>query len=170
MNRDLQKKANSLALTQQYAGVTNILMSKIQIISPDRMEIICRDAEGIWDTGATVSVISRQLAETLGLKPVSFGFSNTANGRMPNNIYYLGLGLPNGVAIPNLRICDGNIPCDLLIGMDVISCGDFHISNVNGKTVFTFRIPSLDEKDYVKEIELARACATKATLPKKKKK
>ena len=169
MNNEVLKVASSEAFTQEYGGICRVLKSKIQILDPNG-KILYRDAEGIWDTGASASMISKDLAENLGLTPVSFGMSSTANGKMPTNIYYLALGLPNGVAIPNLRICDGNIPCDLLIGMDVISFGDFHVSNVNGKTVFTFRIPSLDKKDYVKEISLARACATRATPPKKKKK
>ena len=37
---------------------------------------------------------------------------------------------------------------DVLIGMDVISKGDFAISYYNGKTQFSFRIPSQNDVDY----------------------
>lgn len=159
-----------MAFTYTANSVCNVLKSKIQIFEPNGMVIIHKDAEGIWDTGASSSVIIRSLADSLHLVPVSYGYSNTANGRMPTAVYYLSLGLPNGVLIPNLRISDGNLPSnvDMLIGMDVITCGDFHVSN-KGKTVFTFEIPSTDEKDYVKEINAARIYATKPTPPKKKK-
>mgnify|MGYP003298516742 CR=1 FL=1 len=40
---------------------------------------------------------------------------------------------------------------DVLIGMDVIRYGDFTISNYNGKTKMSFRIPSIQETDYVEE-------------------
>lgn len=40
---------------------------------------------------------------------------------------------------------------DLLIGMDIITTGDFSITNVGGKTIFSFRVPSIKELDYVKE-------------------
>jgi len=41
----------------------------------------------------------------------------------------------------------------ILIGMDVISCGDFAVTNRDNRTVFTFRMPSIARYDYVKEHE-----------------
>ena len=38
------------------------------------------------------------------------------------------------------------------IGMDIISQGDFAVSNFNGTTVFTFRPPSKATIDFVKEM------------------
>lgn len=35
--------------------------------------------------------------------------------------------------------------------MDVIGLGDFAVSNYRGKTTFTFRVPSLEEIDFVDE-------------------
>lgn len=43
---------------------------------------------------------------------------------------------------------------DVLIGMDVISKGDFAISNYNGKTQFSFRIPSQNDVDYKAEANI----------------
>ena len=40
----------------------------------------------------------------------------------------------------------------ILIGMDIISQGDFCISNFAGRTVMTFRRPSLETIDYCKEV------------------
>ena len=39
----------------------------------------------------------------------------------------------------------------MLIGMDIISKGDFAVSNFDGNTVFTFRYPSNSEINFVKE-------------------
>ena len=36
----------------------------------------------------------------------------------------------------------------MLIGMDVINAGDFAITNKDGKTVFSFRIPSMERIDF----------------------
>jgi hypothetical protein len=41
---------------------------------------------------------------------------------------------------------------DILIGMDIITIGDFSITNVDKKTVFTFRFPSIKTIDYVEEV------------------
>ena len=38
-----------------------------------------------------------------------------------------------------------------LIGMDIINRGDFAVSNRDGATTFSFRIPSIESFDFVKE-------------------
>ena len=43
---------------------------------------------------------------------------------------------------------------DVLIGMDIISKGDFSISNYGGHTVFSFRSPSMGTTDYAEQIRL----------------
>ena len=40
---------------------------------------------------------------------------------------------------------------DVLIGMDIITLGDFSITNVGGKTIFSFRVPSTETIDYVQQ-------------------
>ena len=37
----------------------------------------------------------------------------------------------------------------MLIGMNIINLGDFSVSNYQGKTVFSFRVPSAGCTDYV---------------------
>jgi preprotein translocase subunit SecA len=39
----------------------------------------------------------------------------------------------------------------MLIGMDIITKGDFSISHFEGKTCFSFRVPSVQEMDFVEE-------------------
>ena len=43
--------------------------------------------------------------------------------------------------------------CDLLIGMDIIRFGDFSVTTNNGKTIFSFRTPSIKHIDFVKELD-----------------
>ena len=45
---------------------------------------------------------------------------------------------------------------EVILGMDVITQGDFSITNLNGNTVFSFRVPSLHRLDYVAEINSAK--------------
>ena len=42
---------------------------------------------------------------------------------------------------------------DILIGMQIISKGDFAITNYDGKMCMTFRVPSIKREDYVAENE-----------------
>jgi hypothetical protein len=41
---------------------------------------------------------------------------------------------------------------DVIIGMDIISLGDFVITNARGKTFFSFVIPTLNNKISFKEL------------------
>ena len=57
------------------------------------------------------------------------------------------LMLPNNIIVKGLRVGDGEFQgFDMLLGMDVISLGDFHLTN-DGNTVFKFTIPSESHKD-----------------------
>jgi len=66
------------------------------------------------------------------------------------NTCLIALSLPNGILIPELEVadCEGNIGCDILIGMDVINMGDFAICNEDGRTTFSFRTPSIETIDF----------------------
>lgn len=74
------------------------------------------------------------------------------------NVYAIEITLNN----PNITIKCRATECDelsddgtvgLLLGMNVISNGDFYVSNYEGKTTMTFRVPSLQKVDFVAEIE-----------------
>ena len=61
--------------------------------------------------------------------------------------------LPNKIGIPSLRVSEGILKgFDVLIGMDIISLGDFAITHKNDGTVFSFQLPSTHEYDFVKQI------------------
>ena len=107
---------------------------------------------GLWDTGATNSVISKNVVDKLGLVPISIGNMSHAGGDSTTNIYIVNIILPNNVGIHSLRVAEGNISCaDVLIGMDIISQGDFTICLQKGKTVFSFQIPSTHNFNFVEE-------------------
>ena len=42
---------------------------------------------------------------------------------------------------------------DILIGMDIINRGDFAVTNRNGKTMFSYRYPSMAAIDFQSEPE-----------------
>lgn len=67
------------------------------------------------------------------------------------NKYMINLTLNNEVRIRNLPVMDSEIGkqgIDVLIGMDIISIGDFAVSNFDRKTQFSFRIPSQEHVEY----------------------
>lgn len=106
--------------------------------------------QAIWDTGATNSVISEKIARELGLQPVTFALVRGATGTAKKPVYLVNVVLPNHVGFPQVRVTEAAdlAGCDVLIGMDIITAGDFAVTNVGGKTVFSFRCPSAEAIDF----------------------
>jgi len=62
--------------------------------------------------------------------------------------------LPNHVGFRGVAVTKGRVfgVADVLIGMDIINRGDFAVTNKNGKTVFSYRFPSTEQIDFVKQL------------------
>ena len=78
-------------------------------------------------------------------------------------VYLVDIHLPlmnKSVLALDVTECDLGANADALIGMDVITRGDFVITNQNGKTTMSFRMPSLSNLDYVKETNFLRSKMT----------
>lgn len=107
-----------------------------------------------WDTGATGTCISKSLVSKLKLNPTGMIQVHTPSGVGIMNKYMIDIILNNEVVVKNVPVMDseiGNQGIDVLIGMDIITIGDFAVSNYRGKTQFTFRIPSQANIDFSKE-------------------
>lgn len=115
---------------------------------------------GVWDTGAKTSSVHKRIVNALGLYAVNDWTMQTANGIAIVSTYFVDITLPNNVMVSNILVSASDLgdETDVLIGMDIISQGDFSISNVNGSTTFSFRIPSVKEIDYVKEANDTNRC------------
>jgi len=106
--------------------------------------------DAIWDTGATNTVISPSVVAKCGLKPISMAQVQTANGTCLSEVYLVNVRLPNGVGFRNVRVTNQQLMgAPVLIGMDVITQGDFVITNRGKNTVFSFRYPSMACIDFV---------------------
>lgn len=112
-----------------------------------------KEFDAIWDTGATNSVISTKVVDECGLKPIGMTRVFHAGGSTENcEVFLVSIFLPNKVVVPTVRVTKGVLAgCDVLIGMDVISQGDFAITHHGGKTTFSFRLPSREQIDFVKQ-------------------
>lgn len=148
------------AFTCAINGRANVLKTKVRVSAHKRLfpEAQENDFIAIWDTGATNTAISENLAKKCNLIPIGKSVSYTANGEHIGNTYLIDLCLPNNVVIRGVKATEFNSvgDSDLLIGMDIISLGDFSISNFENKTTFSFRVPSTAKTDYVKLLNLMR--------------
>ena len=146
------------AFTIRYGGRVNVLKTEIGIFLPvsreemERMTPKVHPCVAVWDTGANGTVITKQVADELGLKPIGITEVYHAQGKGLTNEYLVNVALLNGVIIPGVRVTEGILAgCDVLIGMDIIAMGDFAVTNANahGGTTLSFCIPSVAEIDFV---------------------
>ena len=123
----------------------------------------------LWDTGATNSVISQSIVDKCGLVPTGVTPVHHADGTSLQETYLVNIGLPNGVAYSAKPVTKAQLTggIEALIGMDIITTGDFAVTNFEGRTKFTFRVPSLEHFDFVPDRRLPDL--TRQNKPKKKK-
>ena len=106
--------------------------------------------DALWDTGATNCVISQAVVDSCGLTPISRTIVTGVNTTEETDVYLVNIQLPNSVQFVGLRVTKGNLRGeDIIIGMDVITQGDFAVSSYNGVTKFSFRLPSEEHIDFV---------------------
>jgi predicted aspartyl protease len=138
----------SISFITSYNGIARELRNQVRVAPPVQpggpppANLPVFDA--LWDTGATSTVITPKVVNAIGVKPISVVTAHTAGGSVQQNVHLISLYLPNNVAFPALRVSESKslVGCDILIGMDVIANGDFAVTNYQGKTRFTFRMPS----------------------------
>ena len=110
--------------------------------------------KALWDTGASRSVITAELSKSLGLIPVGTREVHHGDGVSVRDEFIVNLFLPNHVCVAGILATEfpaSHERFSVLVGMDVICNGDFSITNLNGRTWMSFRIPSCAAIDYVAE-------------------
>lgn len=97
----------------------------------------------IWDSSATSSIITRNIIDKLKLQPIGVCQVAGIHGTEYEYTYYVDLMVPGKMTFKTLEVTEGELEdVEVLIGMDVISQGDFCISNGNNETVVAFRSPA----------------------------
>lgn len=105
----------------------------------------------LWDTGATGSCIKPEIAQRIGLDKNTISMTQIKGVNSASKIakvYRSGaMFLPNGFRVDGHDFAEADIasPADVILGMDLITMGDFSISNYGGKTVFCFSMPPHEE-------------------------
>ncbi|MCL2881456.1 MAG: SEC-C metal-binding domain-containing protein [Coriobacteriia bacterium] len=113
-----------------------------------------KTVQGLWDTGATSSCVSNEVANDLGLIVRGSAEVQHAGGSSLLNTYIVNILLPNNVGFSGVPVMEADIHrqgFDMIIGMDIITQGDFALTNKDGHSRFSFRTPSTETIDYVKQ-------------------
>lgn len=154
------------ALTVPYNQISDVIACSVNLSFPKSLLStgqvqIKDDCIAIWDTGAMASAVTELEAIKLGLIQTGVKQISGLGGTLDKKTYLVDILLPNQILLENHPVTEIDNPKDkdgnkletfgMLIGMDVISMGDFSVTNFEGKTVMSFRVPSLHKICYVAE-------------------
>ncbi len=149
------------AFTTKYGALAGILTAKIGICLPKDVQggnVRVHQYVGIWDTGASTSAITKEVIHALDLKPIGFTNIYHAGGKSRVNVFLISVILEDDVMISDLEVTEAELVNEnlldheqfhILIGMDIINHGDLAITNYHQKTTLSFRVPSVEEVDFV---------------------
>lgn len=144
----MQEKEKVVIYQKEYKNITYVLLDEVSIFCQDNIIKV----NAIWDTGSTNSCISISLANQLRLQPVRNGELKSSGGSMDTSFYKITFSLIPELTFKNevmsFNNCNQNI--DFLIGMDIISKGEFNLATNNGYTLLTFKYPVTTEIEFVR--------------------
>jgi len=140
------------SFTARYEGLIKNLLTPVNITpvypksrAPDITPV---KATGLWDTGATRTCIKTWVSKRLNLQL----FATQARlsgigGDVSPPTAFVNIRLMCDIEIDNCPVYVVDLPgyADILIGMDIISKGNFAICNINNKTSFSFIVPPYPE-------------------------
>jgi len=136
------------ALDAEYKKIVREITTPVSLFSSHASaEGKCVKTSAVWDTGATHSVLSPKIVKELGLLPIDSCLVRGINHDQISDIVIASISLTDGLLLTGKRFSVNDIPgADVLLGMDIITKGDFVINNADGQTLFSFVIPSFKDK------------------------
>jgi hypothetical protein len=95
-------------------------------------------------------VITQNVVDKCGLKPTGIQKVRGVHGEGLTQAFLVNIEIPPNTGFSAIAVTLGDLgtDIDLLIGMDIINRGDFAVTNKDGKTVFSFRYPSMERIDF----------------------
>ncbi len=111
-------------------------------------------------------MLTAKTAAALGLVPTGSIVVRHVGGSDSRNTYLVNIMLPSKVGfagVPVAECTDVEDNFGVIIGMDLITRGDFSITNTNGETCMSFRTPSIRRVDYVAEAKAPQQPAQRDT-------
>lgn len=141
----------AVVFTQRNSDIIEAIVSECRIcpaVDLENGEVppVYTSQNAVWDTGATNTLISSKIVQALGMKPYGKSNISSANGIVESKMYLIHVGIPSGGIVGYISAFENdNDDYEVVIGMDVISKGDFVLTNHEGHSTFSFRLPSQEE-------------------------
>jgi predicted aspartyl protease len=138
-----------------YEGLTNEINTSVQLeplVTSDKSLLGTQiEIEALWDTGATMTCIKPSLWDRLKLRQSTLVESITMSGiggdvEADGTLVSIWLSPNFAIEFCPVYVVDFPGNEELLIGMDIISMGDFAVCNADGKTSFSFAVPPFSDR------------------------
>ena len=116
-------------------------MTACDFYSTDGKRLVHTD-RAVWDTGSTTTILSHKLIEQLQTESFRNGDMTGIGGDVSSDTYLVHVAPPTDEVITYIEVMAYDFEdYEAIIGMDVITYGDFQISSIGGKTKFSFKLP-----------------------------
>lgn len=148
-DKNMLKDMELFAYTIKYHNFNGRILTQEHILHNETAIPI----QAAWDTGSTYTCISREFVEKYNLNVLNESSVSTPYGKVKSGEVDTIVILNNDMGFSVNAVIQDYIHeegVDLLIGMDIISKGDFAISTYDDITCFSFRCPSQGLIDFTK--------------------
>lgn len=130
--------------SKQYDERAEVIVTECDFYSADGQRMAHTD-RAVWDTGATTTILCRRLIDELKPEPFRKGGMAGIGGNVEVETYLVHVAPPTGDVITYIEAMAHDFEdYDAIIGMDVITYGDFHVDSIGGKTMVTFQLQDDD--------------------------
>jgi hypothetical protein len=134
---------NKSPLTYSYVKLQRRIITPVYLYgvsAPNPKDTV---TNALWDTGAAISAITPRIQQELELVQIGTKYIRGVTGTSKVPVVLLTLELPNDLLKQNIEVAVCNFSNDvgMIIGMNIITLGDFALLHGNNHTEFSFTIP-----------------------------
>ena len=132
-------------LTYKFKNLQRRIITPVIIHNISEEEQKSTATNALWDTGATISAITPKLVNELNLISAGTVAIRGVTGSQDVEFVLVTVELPKNVLKQNMKmaICDFSTDIGVILGMDIITLGDFELLHGNNHTTFSFTSPPL---------------------------
>jgi len=136
------------AVSYYFEKRLNKLVIPVQLYSYPFNSMLTVSANALWDTGATMSAITPEIRDKLKAETIQRKKITAVHTAKEVDVVLITIELPNRIIKQTIKVavCDMASKSEMLIGMDIISLGDFALSNGGEQTLFSFAVPPFRDK------------------------
>ena len=118
------------------------IVTECDFVSLDQTRRV-KALRAMWDTGSNATILSTKLISELRPERFGQGGMTGIGGQSEGDTYLVHVSLPTGDVITYQEVYEANLgDYDAIIGMDIITRGNFHLDCDYGEILLSFELPN----------------------------